>query len=63
MIIIEFKNCNTNDFQIMITMITANRYLCNVIEIINYSKVIVLPESQHESADSANVVNGVGAII
>ena len=61
--IIESKNCNTNDFQIMITMTTANRYICNVIEIINYSKVIAPPESQHESADSATVVNGGGAII
>ena len=61
--IIESKNCNTNDFQITITMTTANRDIYDVIEKINYSKVIAPPESQHESIDSANVLNGVGAII
>ena len=60
--IIESKNCNTNDFQIMITMTTANRNIYDVVEKINNSKVIV-SESQHESIDSANVLNGVGAII
>ena len=60
--IIESKNCNTNDFQIMITMTTANRDIYDVIEKINNSKVIV-SEFRHESIDSANVVNGVGAII
>ena len=54
--------CNTNDFQIMITMTTANRNIYDVVEKINNSKVIV-SESQHESIDSANVLNGVGAII
>ena len=60
--IIESKNCNTNDFQIMITITTANRDIYDVIEKINNSKVIV-SESRHESIDSANVVNGVGAMI
>ena len=60
--IIESKNCNTNDFQIIITITTANRDIYDVLEKINNSKVIVL-ESRHESIDSANVVNGVGAII
>ena len=54
--------CNTNDFQIMITMTRANRDIFKVIEKINNSKVIV-SESRHESIDSANVVNGVRAII
>ena len=59
LMIIESKNCNTNDFQIMITMTTANCDIFDVIEKINNSKVIV-SESRHESA---NVLNGVGAII
>ena len=60
--IIESKNCNTNDFEIMIAMTTAIRNIYDVIEKINNSKVIV-SESRHESIDSANVVNGLGAII
>ena len=60
--IIESKNCNTNDFQIMITMTTANRDIYDVIEKINNSKVIV-SESRYESIDTASVVNGMRAII
>ena len=60
--IIESQNCNTNDFQIMITMTTANRDIYDVIEKINNSKVIV-SESRYESIDTASVVNGMRAII
>ena len=59
--IIEYKNCNTDDFQTMITMTTANRDIYDVLEKINNPKVIV-SEFRHESIDSANVVNEVGAI-